>query len=578
MFRALGFETSDESILAEYLQEPETFGINKEEADRAARFVLGYRLLRDLRKGWRYNNPNLRQLKLLDIDFRGLDDLAAKDSIYSTDKQPENLSPAAAQGWSLLRSLPPTGRSKLGQLIFEAMLRDLCVESEYLDPARQDIAKAAIASHLTERWAFGSDENLVTTKYLILDRRPEARGQRKRDDLIGGGPRSRLVREIRYADLEPQHDLRTTPGEILVELVRAFLTCAAKGGYVSSSNRGPSLTGWALKDTALTWKLNETPVEADGRINSFFRDLYTSVAELLGTPGHYFFDFEAHEHTAQVDADHRKILEARFRQSDLDRKWWKESGQKGPLIRLPVLYCSPTMELGVDISALNTVYMRNVPPTPANYAQRSGRAGRSGQAALVVTYSAAMSPHDQWFFHHSDEMVHGVVKAPTLDLANRNLIESHIHAVWLASVERQIDTNIAPLLDLNTSEKPLEALLKEAINNSAVERRAVIAARAVIAQVDSELSGLPWYLPDYVETVIQRSAGAFAKAFDRWRELYDATHKQMASADAINKSPATSPADRDNAKRRYLDAVNQLKVLLKTSGGQNNDFYTLACL
>ena len=280
VFRALGFETSDESILAEYLQEPETFGINKEEADRAARFVLGYRLLRDLRKGWRYNNPNLRQLKLLDIDFRGLDDLAAKDSIYSTDKQPENLSPAAAQGWSLLRSLPPTGRSKLGQLIFEAMLRDLCVESEYLDPARQDIAKAAIASHLTERWAFGSDENLVTTKYLILDRRPEARGQRKRDDLIGGGPRSRLVREIRYADLEPQHDLRTTPGEILVELVRAFLTCAAKGGYVSSSNRGPSLTGWALKDTALTWKLNETPVEADGRINSFFRDLYRTRPHL----------------------------------------------------------------------------------------------------------------------------------------------------------------------------------------------------------------------------------------------------------------------------------------------------------
>ena len=66
--------------------------------------------------------------------------------------------------------------------------------------------------------------------------------------------------------------------------------------------------------------------------------------------------------------------------------------------RLPILYCSPTMELGVDISELNAVNMRNVPPTPANYAQRSGRAGRSGQPALVFTYCTTGSPHDQYYF------------------------------------------------------------------------------------------------------------------------------------------------------------------------------------
>ncbi len=578
VFRALGFETTEKSILGEYLQEPELFGMAKEQADRAARFVLGYRLIRDLRKGWRYNNPNLGQLQLLEIDYRDLDAMAAMESLFAKEKQPENLSPIAERGWALLRSLPPVGRAKLGRLIFDSMLRDLCIESEYLDPLRQESIRGAVASHLNERWAFGGDETLATTKFLILDKRPETKGKKKRDDLIGGGPRSRLIRQIRYGRLDDQHDLRSEPGEVLVEAVRAFLTIASKGGYVSSSQRDANLTGWALKDTALLWKQTQPDATPAETTNRFFRDLYLAVAEMLGTPNHYFFDFEAQEHTAQVDADRRKVLEARFRQSDLDKQWWRDSGQKGALVRLPVLYCSPTMELGVDISALNTVYLRNVPPTPANYAQRSGRAGRSGQAALVVTYAAAMSPHDQWFFHHAEEMVHGVVKPPTLDLTNRNLIESHLHAVWLAAAEQEIDTSIAPLLDLHVPDKPLQTALREAVSTEQVRERAVQAAKAVMAQVQSELAHTSWFTADYVETVIQRSPEDFAKAFARWRDLYDATQRQMTSADKIVKSPATANADRDNAKRRYMDAANQLKVLLKTGGGQNNDFYTFRYL
>ncbi|MBN0002105.1 hypothetical protein JTL74_33185, partial [Pseudomonas aeruginosa] len=116
-------------------------------------------------------------------------------------------------------------------------------------------------------------------------------------------------------------------------------------------------------------------------------------------------------------APRRQLLEQRFRYTEKDRQDWAQNpAHEAPLERLPVMFCSPTMELGVDISALNTVYLRNVPPTPANYAQRSGRAGRSGQQALVITYCAALSPHDQWFFHNAEQMVHGVVRAPTLDL------------------------------------------------------------------------------------------------------------------------------------------------------------------
>ena len=37
---------------------------------------------------------------------------------------------------------------------------------------------------------------------------------------------------------------------------------------------------------------------------------------------------------------------------------------------LPILFCSPTMELGVDIKDLSVVHMRNVPPTPAKALSR----------------------------------------------------------------------------------------------------------------------------------------------------------------------------------------------------------------
>lgn len=568
VFKALGFATDKAEFLAEYLRSPELSGYAKQDAQKAVRFVLGYRLLRDLRKGWRNNNPNLDQLGLVEVDYGGLAGFGQNEAKFSADP--------------VLKALSPVAREGFLRLVFTELRRNLCVESTYFDAVVQDKIRSLSFSYLTERWGFVGEEKLSASRHLIFEPTPPDKKGRRRDDLVGGGPRSRLVRLVKYAAFWKEtpyaEQVKTWKEKEITEVVKALMTVAKTGGYVDSQVIDKTLTGWRLKAATLVWRLcPETSAGKTSRANPFFKTLYLTVAEILKKDTHSLFDFEAHEHTAQVDAERRMMLERRFRFTNKDRDEWAKEGNDAPLARLPVLYCSPTMELGVDISSLNTVYLRNVPPTPANYAQRSGRAGRSGQAALVLTYCASQSPHDQWFFHNASDMVYGVVKAPTLDLANRDLFDSHIQAVWLSMIESELPTSVAPLLkleDASSGKKPIKPELMSRFADPQVQERALALAERVAQAVRNELTPekAPWYHDGYVKQVIANAAERFDRALDRWRNLYDATQRQIKMANDIVSSPLSTTAARENARRRHGDAVRQLELLLNNKS-QNSDFY-----
>ena len=144
---------------------------------------MGYRLLRDLRKGWRYNNPNLDQLDLLEVDYLGLSEFCADSELFTSP---------------ILRKIGTEGTLAFVRVRLDEMRRFLCIESLYLDAIEQDKARTNAYSQLSERWAFMPDEVLLTSRYLILGKRPEAQG-RPRPDLVAGGLRSRVLRELKRA-------------------------------------------------------------------------------------------------------------------------------------------------------------------------------------------------------------------------------------------------------------------------------------------------------------------------------------------------------------------------------------------
>ena len=120
------------------------------------------------------------------------------------------------------------------------------------------------------------------------------------------------------------------------------------------------------------------------------------------------------EHSAQQHEKRLKELEDKF--------------EKG---KINILNCSTTMEMGVDIGGISAAIMNNVPPSPANYLQRAGRAGRRAEAKSFAFTICSPTPiglnaidNPMWALNH-------LIAPPFLSFKSDIVVERHINAFFL---------------------------------------------------------------------------------------------------------------------------------------------------
>ncbi|MGI6284939.1 DEAD/DEAH box helicase [Neomoorella humiferrea] len=137
-----------------------------------------------------------------------------------------------------------------------------------------------------------------------------------------------------------------------------------------------------------------------------YRKLYLDILPLV---------MQTSEHTAQLTTERAAEIQQKFNDGQIN-----------------VLSCSTTFELGVDVGELETVFMRNVPPSATNYIQRAGRAGRRTDSTAFALTFAQRHSHDFAHYNEPLRIIKGEIRPPHIEISNDKIIKRHMYAVALA--------------------------------------------------------------------------------------------------------------------------------------------------
>lgn len=521
----------------EYVQKPADRDTYQYEQNTIAiKSALYYKILHDLRRGWRIILPNLEQCALLRINYRSIEQEVLRDK------------------WRHHPVISQLSSDQFSDFVFQILdyfRKSSAIQLNALTATEIDRNYRILRENLKPSWLYTSNEKILYPSHIrVLT--PARRGRNLQ--LISAGSRSAPGRFAKNF-LQKQIGFSFSNAAQFEEFIIWLLDELSRSGFLVRDDRTIDVPLYQLNGTHILWEQgDELSVSIDKvknpsyllltpQVNRYFQQFYKT--DFAGIKS-----IRSGEHSGQLKNHQRIQFEEEFRKGGLS-----------------LLCCSPTMELGIDISDLMAVHMRNVPPDPANYAQRSGRSGRSGQAALVFTYCSAGSAHDQHYFQNRIDMVAGIVQAPRLDYSNEELLRGHLFSLFLAE---------AGIGDLNGS---LATLVEETQGPDFLKLKSTVIERLTLSEQQHEklvqifMSAVAdfrenegtrdWLNETWVRRNLNEATQRFDNSLKRWRILYKNALAAINKATLVENDVTIPSSDerKRNAIREKRLAQKEIDLL-----------------